>query len=104
MRNKSTSPKPPKRSKSKSTVAHTTKEWKAYEHVLPSMKTINNHKHVFAIHHEQDAAAAVYQIQPGMKVTLQYNFSLQDRWGLANADIDFLRQAQISTKTNFLCL
>ena len=95
MRNKSTSPKPPKRSKSKSTVAHTTKEWKAYEHVLPSMKTINNHKHVLAI---------VYQIQPGMKVTLQYNFSLQDRWGLANADIDFLGQAQISTKTNFLCL
>ena len=72
MRSKSTSPKPPKRSKSKSTVAHTTKEWKAYEHVLPSTKTINNHKHVLAIHHEQDAAAALYQIQPGMKVTLHY--------------------------------
>ena len=73
MRNKSTSPKPPKRSKSKSTVAHTTKEWKAYEHVLPSAKTINNHKHVLAIQHEQDAAAALYQIQPGMKVTLHYD-------------------------------
>ena len=73
MRNKSTSPKPPKRSKSKSTVAHTTKEWKAYEHVLPSAKTINNHKHVLAIQHEQDPAAALYQIQPGTKVTLHYD-------------------------------
>ena len=73
MRNKSTSPKPPKRSKSKSTVAHTTKEWEAYEHVLPSAKTINNHKHVLAIQYEQDATAALYQIQPGMKVTLHYD-------------------------------
>ena len=75
LRSESTAPKPPKRSKSKekSTVAHTTEQWKAYEHVLPSAKTLNNHKHVLAIQHKKEAATTLYQIQPDTKVTLHFD-------------------------------
>ena len=57
----------------KSLVAHTTKEWKGYEHGLPSTKTLHNHKHVLAIQHKKEAATALYQVQLDTKVTLHFN-------------------------------
>ena len=66
-------PKPSKRMKSKETVPHTSDEWKVYENILPSAKTINNHKQVLAIQHEKDAATALYNIPSGTKVTLHFD-------------------------------
>ena len=66
-------PKPSKRTKTKETVPHTLDEWKMYENVLPSAKTINNHKQVLAIQHEKDAATALYNIPSGTKVTLHFD-------------------------------
>ena len=63
----------PSQKKSQQLVAYTTKEWKVYEHVLPSPKTLNNHKHVLAIQHKKEAATALYQIQPDTKVTLHFD-------------------------------
>ena len=62
-----------KRDKVKETVPHSLEEWKVYENVLPSSKTINNHKHTLAIQQEKDAATALNNISPGTKVTLHYD-------------------------------
>ena len=71
----STEPKPPKRSKTKekSSIPHTTTEWKAYQNVIPSTRTLNDHKHVLAIQHEKDAAVTLNNIPEGTKVTLHYD-------------------------------
>ena len=41
--------------------------------MLPSTKSLNNHKQVLAIQHEKEAATALYMIQPGTKVTLHFD-------------------------------
>ena len=67
-------PKPSKHVvKSEQKVPHKLEEWKAYKHVLPSAKTINNHKHVMAIQHERDAATALLNKSATTKVTLHYD-------------------------------
>ena len=70
---KATLIKSSKRVKVKETVPHSLEEWKVYENVLPSSKTINNHKHTLAIQQEKDAATALNNISPGAKVTLHYD-------------------------------
>ena len=108
LRSESTTPKSPKRSKSKEkpTVAHTTKEWKVYEHVLLREKTLDNHKHVLAIQHKKEAATALYQIQPDTKVTLHFDIMLRNKidGNFPSLVLIFSDKAPISTQANFLCI
>ena len=74
-----TLPKPPKRAKCKETVPHKIEDWKVYENVLPSAKTINNHKHVMAIQQERDAATALNSISLTIKSTLHYDATTRSK-------------------------
>ena len=67
---KATEPKPNKRTKKndvKSPTPVTSNDYKPYENVLPTAKTINDHKQLLAIQHEKEAATALYSIPEGVK-------------------------------------
>ena len=71
-------PAPSKRRRVKSTTEKTKppvslNDYKPYENVLPSAKTINDFKQRLAIQHEQEAAQALHNIKTGTKVTLHFD-------------------------------
>ena len=70
---KSTSPKPSKRSKPKEKIPSSINDYRVYENVLPTPKTLNDFKQVLAIQHERDAAVALSTMKPGTKVTLHFD-------------------------------
>ena len=69
---RSEDPKPAKRLRPKEKVPSTTNDYKVYENVLPSARTVNDFKQVLAIKHEQEAASALRTIEKGTKVTLHF--------------------------------
>lgn len=51
----------------------TKEDYKIYENVLPTAKTINDHKQILASYHEKEAASALRDLPFGVKVTLYYD-------------------------------
>ena len=70
---RSEDPKPAKRLRPKEKVPLTKNDYKVYENVHPSARTVNDFKQVLAIQHEQEAASALRTIKEGTKVTLHYD-------------------------------
>jgi hypothetical protein len=70
---RSEGPKPAKRLRPKEKVPSTKNDYKVYENVLPSARTVNDFKQVLAIQHEQEAASALRTIKEGTKVTLHFD-------------------------------
>ena len=48
-------------------------DYQLYENVLPSVKTINEHKQILALQNERNPASYFRDLQPGVKVTLHYD-------------------------------
>ena len=70
----SSTPRRPKSSKAKYKARGNSKDdYKVYENVIPSARTLNDFKQVLAIQHEQSAATALNEIAPSVKVTLHYD-------------------------------
>ena len=65
--------KNPKGSSNKRKVPTSKEDYKVYEYVIPSARTLNDHKQAMAIKHERDAALALYDIPQGIKVTLHFD-------------------------------
>ena len=73
--------KPPKRSRLSSftlseaakNLPHTTEEWKIYEFVLPSTRTLTDHKQFKAVQHENQAAMALYTKPDNIKSILHFD-------------------------------
>ena len=57
----------------------TMQEYKVYENMLPTAKTINEHKQILALQHEKDTATALRDIAPGVKVTLHYDTTTRSK-------------------------
>ena len=74
-------PKPNKRMRSdvKQPTPVTTTDYKPYENVLPTTKTINDHKHQLVIQHEKEASTALFNVQEGTKVTVHYDTTQRSR-------------------------
>lgn len=63
----------PKRARVKESVPHKLAEWKVYKNILPSSKTINNHKQTMAIQQERDAAISLLNKFSATNVTRHYD-------------------------------
>ena len=74
-------PKPNKRTKTGETRSTpvSSNDYKIYENVLPTTKTINDHKQMLTIQHEKDAATALINISIGTKVTLHYDTTTRSK-------------------------
>ena len=51
----------------------TMQDYQLYENVLPSAKTINEHKQTLALQNERNAAIALRHLQSGERVSLHHN-------------------------------
>ena len=57
----------------------TMQDYQLYENVLPSVKTINEHKQTLALQNERNVAIALRDLQPGLKVTLHYEATTRSK-------------------------
>lgn len=64
---------PSSKKKSKKPTPVSSDHYKLYESVLPTVKTINNFKHVLAIQHEKDAALALHNVKNWVKSKLHFD-------------------------------
>ena len=70
---KSVDPKPCKHSRKREKVPYSKEDYRVYEKILPTAKTINDYKQVQEIHQEQRAALALKSADNHVKVTLHYD-------------------------------
>ena len=62
-----------RKSTDKLKIPTTKDDYQVYENVIPSSRSLNDHKQVLAIQHERETALALHEIPPGTKVTLHFD-------------------------------
>ena len=86
----------------KESIPVTKDEYKPYENVLPSPRTIVEYKQFLSAQHEKDDALALYNIPEDVKVTLQYySTPIKDRWRLAMSYSDYSNKQRFSLRPLF---
>ena len=62
-----------RQAKQKRTIPISKDDYEVYQNVIPSARSLNDYKQVLAIQHEREAAIALNEITPNMKVTLHFD-------------------------------